>query len=365
MKYFLFTLWCAFFFCGEAYASDTIFFSPNIPLKGNTLLKYHNNVLTIANDKQTRFWQFKQGEGIPSLYFELTEQMQKVIYLKNFGNDSALEKIKYALRVNHIYQPICKVHTTYVNEQNELYVLVSGQVAQPIPLRNPEVDFKISYFFAVLKIGHNKITEYYPIDDVVINDDYYVYDMGNFYKTSGGFVFTVGRVELKNKGNYFLGQWKINEQHRLKFESFLPCELSETHEKTGAGYNLMNFIQTGDYTAILIHNEIFNTTDGSIITFPVPNKPLLQLHNLHKGQHFDISFSLCDMQVTKEYIDILYRLHNNFHFVRIHSVSKQVVKQQELKTVTIDNLQRVPFFYEGEILLLKKESNYFVKYRQE
>lgn len=365
MKYLILLSLCLNTLLCRSQNNDTIFFSSHIPLKGNTLLKYQKDVFSIASEDHNKFWQFKQGENYPFLYFELTEQMQKIIYLKNFGNDSALEKIKYALRVNHVSQPVCKVHTTYVNEQNELYVLVSGQVAQQMPLRNPEVDFNISYFFAVLKIGHNKITEYYPIDDVVINDDYYVYDMGNFYKTSTGFVFTVGRVEVKNKENYFLGRWKINEQHRLKFESFLPCELSEMHKKTGADYNLLNFIQTGNYTAFLVHNEIFNVGDGSIILFPVANKPSLQLHNLHKGQHFDISFSICDMLVTKEYIDILYRLHNNFHFVRIQSLNRKVLKEQQLKNVTLDNLQRVPFFCDGEVLLLQKNSHYFLKYSVE
>jgi len=351
----LFTFLLTSTFC---HAIDSVQVAAHLPLNGNQLLKLQDNIYTLSNLNYTKFWQFRDKETLPLLYFELNESLQRSIYSNYFGTDSLYKATKAALLANNIKQSLCKVHNVHITADNYIYALVSGQHAQVQPGGDPDKDFRISFFLSIIRIANGKISECLPIEDAVIKNEYYLLDAGNFYTDGNYFTFTVARDEIRSTGNYYLGRWQKDANQRLRFKEFVPCEIPDVHKKSGANYGLLNFVHKENYVAILINDEVTDITTCNSIKLNVRNKPELKIGNLQYGKQFEIDFAVCDINIRGNNLEVIYRIKNEFYFYSLNRVDEKINSQYKLEHFNLENLNTQPFFYQNTIVALKKGNEY-------
>lgn len=339
-------------------ALDSVKVSTHLPLNGNQLLKFQNNIYTLSNLSYTKFWQFRDKETLPLLYFELNETSQRSIYTSYFGNDSLYKATKTALLANNVKQSLCRVHNVHVTPDNQIYALVSGQHAQVQPGGDPEKDFRISFFLSIIRFANGKISECLPIEDAVIENEYYLLDACNFYTDGNNFTFTVARDEIRSTGNYYLGRWQKDANQRLRFIEFIPCEIPDVHKKSGANYGLLNFVRKENYVAFLINDEVTDITKCHNIKLKVRNKPELKIGNLQYGKQFEIDFALCDINIRGNNLEVVYRIKNDFFYCSIDRINEKMNSQHKLEHFNLENLNTLHFFYQNTIVALKKGNEY-------
>jgi len=318
------------------------------------VMSIKDHVVTAKSNVGTELWQFELQSGKILFHFKSGTNFDQEIFESYFKDNGVQYNFtKAAYDINHNFSKICKINNYYVDENNEIYAIVNGNMAKSDPRGDPKSDFIMTPFFVLIKLGYEKISESYAINDLFIEPGYY-FDDNSFYKKGDHFIFTVYKQKITNTNNYFLGKWQ-NISGQLRFSGFVEVELPDFNKTSGIGYGLMNFMYKNRSLMFFSCPEIYNLNNFTSKKLEVKQMPESQLNGHAKGQSFDINFMVCDFLITQEELKMIVRKSKNFYIYYYDAKTYQFKHEKLIPNLTTDDLYRWPFFAEGgEILLVLK-----------
>lgn len=351
------------FFNYNSKAIDTVYFSPKIS-ENCIVIDYKNTCLTFKESPTSNIYQFKNNSKEKTLFFEFNEVFEILVYNAYFNdNGSSYKYSKNAYKVNEIEKPLCIVSKYYIDKQNDIYAIVSGQNAKPAVGGNPQKDFTMEGFYCVIKIGENIIEKIYPIDDAFISPDYFLLNTGEFFKNESGFVFSLIKREISSQNNYILGLWNENNG-RLKYVKTLEAQIPDFHKKNNLNYGLLNYIQKENYIMFYIGNSIIDLSNNKEhILSSKTDIEKLNNQNLSYNQSFSINNSNCDFSIISNKLNIIKRKNNKFYLaVYVVDNNFKLESEKEIPFFILPDLVRFPMFDpNGNIIFQIKNKNYFIR----
>ncbi len=352
----------------KAYSqNDTVAIPASLKEQRINIIGYNENTFTVSNKHRTSIWQFaNKADNKFSLQFSFYERFHKEIYEFCFPGANEYENTNNALLVNGVRESLCKIASIYVNEKNEVFALVTGQLAKPTPEGDPKKDFTLYPFFTVIQIGNGAIAKIFYIPEPVVNSfEYTIFESGNFFINNDyEFVFTLIKSEDK-KPFYFLGKWKADTNKKLYHSGLIQLELSELHKKNKLYYGLLNYVYHNGQIMFNITTCLYNTDTKTQIYLPVKGAPEPDISSLQYGGKFDIPFSVCDFINRSNTLSVLTRTDQTFTLRTYDKSTNQVIKETPIK-IENNSLGSFPFFdSKGRIVIYYKASNMIVFYNYE
>lgn len=342
----------------DVYGQTTSPAQYNIELKNSTVLKVSDDIASIQSNDKLEFYQYSLKSNKLILSFKLSNELVQEIYSAFFGGEgiSKLENVSKVLNSYNQYQRVVKIHSYFIDTDNTPYAFVSGLQAIPDTTESNSANppnYRIVSFYSIMELKqYPNAVNIFPVTDVKIGEDYFINELGSFFRKGNNFYLTMEKMGELTKDNMFIGEFHLSKNKLFPFQMISDFKIPSYHIRSKFGANMLSSIVKSDYLMLYTSNELQGVNHASKVLL------VEQLANIDpSNQGFNIAYTTCDFFLTSNgVIQLIYRFNNSFYLAQFDK-SLAPLGYKKIEEYVVKDLQRFPLFSnKGEVVFQLKNN---------